>query len=154
MQTKDDRIIAAVMEQLIESGPDGLGAAFAAMLNPAMRIERDRHPTRDRRAMDRRGQSLPQHEKPGCLEPDATNLQTKRCSISAGRTGIPFSQSGKGKPRFGHRYDFLGVWGPAQSHGWVWGEARLVRTGARGVTASIAGLRTRIQSLSLSIEIG
>ena len=41
--TTDDRIIADLMEQLIETGPDGMAATFAAMLNLAMRIERERH---------------------------------------------------------------------------------------------------------------
>jgi transposase-like protein len=31
------------MEQLIESGPDGMSAAFTALMNLAMRIERERH---------------------------------------------------------------------------------------------------------------
>lgn len=43
MQTKDDRIIAELMEQLIETGPEGMASAFTAMLNLAMRFERERH---------------------------------------------------------------------------------------------------------------
>jgi len=43
MQTPHDRTVAELMEQLIETGPDGMAAAFAAMLNLAMRIERERH---------------------------------------------------------------------------------------------------------------
>lgn len=43
MQTKDDRIIAELMEQLFETGPEGVAAAFTAMLNLAMRLERERH---------------------------------------------------------------------------------------------------------------
>ena len=43
MQTRDDRTIAELMEQLIESGPEGLASAFTAMLNLAMRMERERH---------------------------------------------------------------------------------------------------------------
>ena len=31
------------MEQLIETGPDGMATTVAAMLNLAMRIERERH---------------------------------------------------------------------------------------------------------------
>ena len=42
MQTQNDRTVDALMEQLIESGPDGLAAAFVAMLNLAMRMERER----------------------------------------------------------------------------------------------------------------
>ena len=42
MQTQNDRTVDALMEQLIESGPDGLAAAFVAMLNRAMRMERER----------------------------------------------------------------------------------------------------------------
>ena len=49
MQTPDDRTIADLMEQLyramqLESGPEGLASAFTAMLNLAMRMERERHP--------------------------------------------------------------------------------------------------------------
>lgn len=43
MQSENDRIVADLMEQLIESGPDGMGAAFTALMNLAMRIERERH---------------------------------------------------------------------------------------------------------------
>ena len=43
MQTANDRTVDALMEQLIETGPDGIAAAFTAMLNLAMRIERERH---------------------------------------------------------------------------------------------------------------
>lgn len=43
MQTLNDRTVDALMEQLIETGPDGIAAAFTAMLNLAMRIERERH---------------------------------------------------------------------------------------------------------------
>ena len=42
MQTQNDRTVDALMEQLIESGLDGLAAAFVAMLNRAMRMERER----------------------------------------------------------------------------------------------------------------
>ena len=43
MQTRDDRIIAELMEQLIETGPEGMASAFTALLNLAMRLERERH---------------------------------------------------------------------------------------------------------------
>jgi transposase-like protein len=43
MQTPNDRTVDALMEQLIETGPDGLAAAFVAMMNLAMRMERERH---------------------------------------------------------------------------------------------------------------
>jgi putative transposase len=43
MQTRDDRIIAELMEQLIETGPEGMASMFTAMLNLAMRLERERH---------------------------------------------------------------------------------------------------------------
>jgi putative transposase len=43
MQTRDDKVIDDLMEQLIETGPEGMAAAFTAMLNLAMRIERERH---------------------------------------------------------------------------------------------------------------
>ena len=43
MQSENDRIVADLMERLIESGPDGMAAAFTALMNLAMRIERERH---------------------------------------------------------------------------------------------------------------
>ena len=43
MQTPHDRTVAELMEQLIETGPEGMAVAFTAMLNSAMRIERERH---------------------------------------------------------------------------------------------------------------
>lgn len=43
MQFENDRIIADLMEQLIENGPDGMASAFTALMNLAMRIERERH---------------------------------------------------------------------------------------------------------------
>jgi len=43
MQDRNDRIIAELMEQLIESGPDGMASAFTTLLNLAMRLEREQH---------------------------------------------------------------------------------------------------------------
>jgi transposase-like protein len=43
MQTLHDRTAALLMEQLIETGPEGMAAAFTAMLNLAMRLEWWRH---------------------------------------------------------------------------------------------------------------
>lgn len=43
MPSENDRIIADLMEQLIESGPDGMASAFIALMNLAMRIDRERH---------------------------------------------------------------------------------------------------------------
>lgn len=43
MQDNQDRIVAALMEQLIETGPDGMARAFTALFNLAMRMERDQH---------------------------------------------------------------------------------------------------------------
>ena len=43
MQTRDDKVIDDLMEQLIETGPEGMAAAFTALLNLAMRLERERH---------------------------------------------------------------------------------------------------------------
>jgi transposase-like protein len=43
MQTRDDKVIDDLMEQLIETGPEGMAVAFTAMLNLAMRLERERH---------------------------------------------------------------------------------------------------------------
>ncbi len=37
-----DTTIAAIMEQLIDHGPDGMARAFAALFNLAIRIERER----------------------------------------------------------------------------------------------------------------
>lgn len=43
MQNRNDRIIADLMEQLIETGPDGMASAFTTLLNLAMRLEREQH---------------------------------------------------------------------------------------------------------------
>ena len=43
MKTRDDKAIDDLMEQLIETGPEGMAVAFTAMLNLAMRLERERH---------------------------------------------------------------------------------------------------------------
>ena len=43
MQDHHDRIVAALMEQLIETGPEGMAQAFTALFNLAMRMERDQH---------------------------------------------------------------------------------------------------------------
>lgn len=43
MQTRNDRIVAELMEQLIETGPEGMASTFTAMLNLAMRLDRERH---------------------------------------------------------------------------------------------------------------
>ena len=43
MKTRDDKVIDDLMEQLIETGPEGMAAAFTALLNLAMRLERERH---------------------------------------------------------------------------------------------------------------
>ncbi len=42
MRREQDRSIEALMEQLIESGSEGMGAVFAGLFNLAMRIERER----------------------------------------------------------------------------------------------------------------
>jgi len=42
MPPEIDRIFAELMEQLIESGPEGMASAFTALMNLAMRIERER----------------------------------------------------------------------------------------------------------------
>jgi hypothetical protein len=57
MQSENDRIIADLMEQLIESGPDGMASAFTALMNLAMRIERERHlgAQADKRSPERSG---------------------------------------------------------------------------------------------------
>ena len=43
MQDHQDKIITALMEQLIETGPEGMAAAFTAVFDLAMRTERDQH---------------------------------------------------------------------------------------------------------------
>ena len=42
MQSENDRIITGLMEQLIESGPDGMASAFTVLMPLAMRRERER----------------------------------------------------------------------------------------------------------------
>jgi putative transposase len=43
MQAQQDRVIAALMEQLIKAGPEGMAQAFTALFELAMRLERERH---------------------------------------------------------------------------------------------------------------
>jgi transposase-like protein len=43
MQDHQDRIVAALMEQLIETGPEGMAHVFTALFNLAMRLEREQH---------------------------------------------------------------------------------------------------------------
>ena len=43
MQDRNDRIVADLMEQLIETGPDGMAGVFTALFNLAMRVEREQH---------------------------------------------------------------------------------------------------------------
>lgn len=43
MQDHHDRIVAALMEQLIETGPESMAQAFTALFDLAMRMERERH---------------------------------------------------------------------------------------------------------------
>lgn len=43
MQAHQNTIVAALMEQLIKEGPDGMAQAFTALFELAMRLERERH---------------------------------------------------------------------------------------------------------------
>lgn len=43
MQDRQDRTVADLMEQLIETGPDGMAGVFTALFNLAMRVEREQH---------------------------------------------------------------------------------------------------------------
>ncbi|MBB4268024.1 IS256 family transposase [Roseospira visakhapatnamensis] len=43
MQDIQGKVIAALMEQLIQTGPEGMAEAFTALFNLAMRMERDQH---------------------------------------------------------------------------------------------------------------
>lgn len=43
MQDPQGKVIAALMEQLIKTGPEGMAQAFTTLFNLAMRIERDEH---------------------------------------------------------------------------------------------------------------
>ena len=42
MRREQDKSIEALMEQLIESGPEDMAEVFAGLFNLAMRIERER----------------------------------------------------------------------------------------------------------------
>ena len=42
MSQTQDTIVAALMEQLIAEGPEGMGQVFTALFNLAMRLERER----------------------------------------------------------------------------------------------------------------
>jgi putative transposase len=43
MQDHQDRIVADLMEQLIEAGPDGMAGVFTVLFNLAMSVEREQH---------------------------------------------------------------------------------------------------------------
>ena len=43
MQEQQDTVIAALMEQLIKEGPEGMAQAFTALFELAMRLERERY---------------------------------------------------------------------------------------------------------------
>ena len=43
MQDHQDRIVADLMEQLIEAGPDGMAGVFTTLFNLAMRVEREQY---------------------------------------------------------------------------------------------------------------
>src|SRR5918911_4524846 len=43
MQGQQDTVIAALMEQLIKEGPEGMAQAFTALFELAMRLERERY---------------------------------------------------------------------------------------------------------------
>ncbi len=53
MQTNEGTSIEALMEQLIETGPEDMAAVFAGLFNLAMRIERERFLGADRETEDR-----------------------------------------------------------------------------------------------------
>ncbi len=57
MQDHQDRIVTALMEQLIETGPDGMAQVFTALFDLAMQIERERFlgAGRYQRGPERRG---------------------------------------------------------------------------------------------------
>lgn len=57
MSEHQDRIVAALLEQLIAHGPERMGQAFAELFNLAMRLERERFlgAGLDERTADRRG---------------------------------------------------------------------------------------------------
>ena len=42
MPQTQDTIVAALMEQLIAEGPEGMGQVFTALFNLALRLERER----------------------------------------------------------------------------------------------------------------
>ena len=42
MSQTQDTIVAALMEQLIAKGPDGMAQVFTALFNLALRLERER----------------------------------------------------------------------------------------------------------------
>ena len=88
MQFENDRIVADLMEQLIESGPDGMGAAFTALMNLAMRIERERHlGARDyERSPDRAGH--------------ANGYKAKKIDTAAGTLSVQVPKSRGGETPF------------------------------------------------------
>ncbi len=53
MRTNEGTSTEALMEQLIETGPEDMAAVFAGFFNLAMRIERERFLGADRETEDR-----------------------------------------------------------------------------------------------------
>ena len=92
MQDHHDRIVAALMEQLIETGPEGMAQAFTALFNLAMRPERDQHlgAGLHERAEGRRGYA--NGYKPKTVDTPAGAL-TLRVPKSRGREEPFFPQS-------------------------------------------------------------
>src|SRR5512132_3457182 len=65
MSQTQDTIVAALMEQLIAEGPDGMAQVFTALFNLALRLERERFLAADRAGRTRSsGHRLPWRGRP------------------------------------------------------------------------------------------
>jgi len=98
MRTSDARIIAELMEQLIETGPEGMASAFTAMLNLALRFERERHVGAQacERTPERNGFKLKRVDTPA-----GTLTVQGRCAIPSpgARTGAALLARGDARHR-------------------------------------------------------
>ena len=112
MQDRNDRIITDLMEQLIESGPDGMASAFTTLLNLAMRLEREQH--LGARAYERTP------ERGGY----ANGYKPKRLDTAAGTLTVQVPKSRGGDEAFYPQAPCSGRWnaggGPPAPSCWPW----------------------------------
>ncbi len=76
MQDNQGTIIAALMEQIIQTGPESMAEAFTALFNLAMRMEREQH------------LGAGHYERSGARQGYANGYQPKKIDTPAGTTKV------------------------------------------------------------------